>query len=556
MEGSQYDAGILDDDNNIKTKAKQKFIQDVKDELTYGTDNMPVPPLFPCGPSIPPNPFAYLLDLENEEKFPDFHKNIIGSYAKIARALNLKSDFKLLPICDPIALAAKFNVNISVKFPTGFIPYLIPNPPLLALKMKVMPPPKLVAKFPDIPSVPPQLPSFEIPPKIKFPDFSTLFDYSLAFAVGIPKFLINLIAQMPKLVLKLPDIPALLGSICDIAFSSNLFGDIKPDSIVQIAATKVLTTKVVEMVFIAAVGTTVGSAPGGITGGLGRILAYEPPGDETTEEEAISPRDTIVNYANDCIDLAWGKGGDIRDEYAQKLFYVEYGGGKPAENRPQDDQRMLGKEGAITAAEIASSCGLLARACLFAANASYVTKETRVDTTRQDATVELYYDFFKDSYRVGTAISGLIAAATAKGALIPRVQGDLPPMRYGDIIIVERRGDPNSGHAIVLVEDYEPGTFRMKTVEGGKPDPDNPDYGSAIRKVQYVNGAKEKPKQGESRMFVDLNKDLFINGRTVLALIDSEILCTSTVGSDMSNPQPAVVASIRDGLADGYDKEA
>ena len=73
---------------------------------------MPVPPLFPCGKDILPNPYASLLDLEDEKKFPDFHKNIFGTYEKIAIALNMQSDFKLLPICCPISLGFKLGVDL------------------------------------------------------------------------------------------------------------------------------------------------------------------------------------------------------------------------------------------------------------------------------------------------------------------------------------------------------------------------------------------------------------------------------------------------------------
>ena len=302
--GCCVDSGIITEDCKLTPKAKKKFIQDVKDELLYGTDNLPLPPLFPCGPPVPPNPFADLLELENEEKFPEFHKNILGSYEKIACELNLQSDCKLLPICCPIALGFKLGVKIKIpNFPGGFVPFMIPNAPLLALKMKVMPPPKLIKKFPDIPVIPPPIPKFDIPPDIKFPDFSTFFDFTTSFSLGIPKLLGDIVLQMPKLALKMPNLPDVFKAICEIAHESKLFGDISPGSVTEIVAVKVLTRKIVEMTFITAVGTTLGSAPGGLTGGIGRLLEYEPP-EDTQEEEPQSIRDKIVQAAEECVNLS------------------------------------------------------------------------------------------------------------------------------------------------------------------------------------------------------------------------------------------------------------
>lgn len=549
--GCQVDAGIILANCKLTPKAKTKFIQAIKDELMFGTDNLPIPPLFPCGVPVPPNPFASLLDLENEEKFPDFHKNILGSYEKIACALNMKSDMKLLPICCPISLAFKLGANIKLKFPGGFIPFMIPNPPLLALKMSLMPPPKLIAKFPGIPSVPPPIPSFDIPPDIKQPDFSTLFDYSLAFAIGIPKFLLKIAGDMPKLALKLGNLPDLFSAICDIAFESNLFGDMSPDSIVQIVATKVLTTKVVEMVFIAAVGTTLGSSPGGITGGIGRFLGYEPPGDES-EEEQQSIRDKIVSYALDLDGAGYGQGDFLKEKYTSHLFLVEFP--EPQLPSPPGDPRALGEDITYGYASTASSCGLLARACLANAGASYIYDQ-RVDTSKQDPNAKLYYDFFLDRYKTGTAIAGIYGAAKAKNALIPYTGGDLPALKKGDVIITEVRGTPGREHAIVLVEDYSPGSMTMTTVEGGQTDEGNNNKPTMIRKKEYVGNRTVPEGSQKFSMFLNAQGDIVLAGRTVRAIVDSEKLCTDLTGSDMSRSNGALPASYaNDGPGDGFQE--
>lgn len=542
-------AGIIKEDCTLTDKAKKKFIQDVINELLFGTANLPIPPLFPCGPEVPGNPFAELLDLENEEKFPDFHKNILGSYAKIACALNMPGDFKLLPICCPISLGFALGVDISLGFPDGFIPFLIPNPPVLALKMKLLPPPKLIAKFPSLPAIPPPLPKFDIPPKIDI-DLGALFDFTLAFAVGIPKLLADIVLQIPKLALKLPDLPGLFGLICDIALKSKLFGDILPDSIVQIVAVKVLVVKVVEMVFIAAVGTVLGSSPGGIVGGIGRVLEYGP--EEIPAEEPAGVRDQIVDYALSCDGLSWGGGDEIQEEYASKMLYVEFperGTGVSA------DKRAIGKAATIASLSAASTCGLLARAALFAGGASYVYDQP-VDTSQQNPNVRLYYDFYGDRYKIGSAISGIMASAKAKKAEIPVTKGDLPPVKKGDVIVIYIPGTPGKEHAIVVVEDYVPGSFQIVTVEGGQPDINNNGLPTAIVRKNYIHAESVPGGSGNYSMFVDAANDVNMAGRKVLMIIDGEILCTSKVGADMTKSngaQPTNLAT--DGPGFGFQKE-
>lgn len=552
MAGCQTHAGILSaDDGKLTHKAKKKFIQEVKDELIYGTKNLPYPQLFPCGDPIPANPFFEPLDLENEERFPEFHKNIIGTYEKIAKSLDMDSDFKILPICDPIALGAKLDINVSIKdFPGGFVPYFIPNLPLIALKLKFMPPPKIAAKFPTIPKVPPGAPKFEIPPKIDKPDVVfTFFDFSYAYVIGIPKLLLNLVAQLPKLILKMSYLPGVFEAICDIAFQSQIFGDIKPESIVQITAVKVLTRKVVECSFIAAVGTTIGSAGGGVTGGIGSFLGYDPY-DDGQKEPPPTVRDEIIRYAERCIDLAWGPKGDTRESYCQHLLYAEWGDGEGPKD-PKDpayDPRVLPKAEVINKAKLASSCGMFVRACLAAAGATYVYMyrdaplKSKVKTTGSG--IDLWYDFFKDEYRIiddggGLAIAGIIQAADRKGATIPITKGDLPALKRGDVIVIYNPKISGKEHAIILYEDYVPGSFHLVTVEGGQADLDNGDRPTAIRKKEYFERSqlKKNAKEVQYDMYVEpYTNDVVIGNRKILRLIDSEILCTDPTGSNMMQP--------------------
>lgn len=553
-DGCIVHAGIIDDKCKLTQIAKDKFIKQMKEELTFGTEALPTPPLFPCGPPVPPNQFAKLLELEDEEKFANFHANILGAYQKIACALNMQSDFKILPICDPVALAFKLGIDFKIeKFPSDFIPFFIPNPPLLALKLNVMPPPKIIAKFPSIPTIPPPIPKFDIPPNLKMPDFKTLFEMSISFITGIPKLILDLVAQMPQLVLKLASPPDLFKFICDLAFKANIFGPINATSTTQIVAVKVLTTKVVEMALISAIGTTIGSAPSGITGGLGKLLGYVPPS-TTTNNSSSAPniREKITSYALELDGTGYGADTEKQDKYASRLLSVEY---PEPSSLPQPDPRAIGKIRTLQLLKTMSSCGLVARACLAAAGASYVF-DSKVDTSKQDPSINLYYDFFLDRYKTGTAIAGIASAARAKEAIIEYKQGDLPALKKGDIIIVSNKSNAGSEHVIVLVEDYEPGSFSLTTIEGGQRDDGNDGRPTYVKKNTYVQGRTVPKDSGNVSMYLNNNNEIVLAGRTVYMLIDGEKLCTNTKGSDMTKSNGPISLSLNDSSGFGFQELA
>lgn len=555
--GVLYHAGILETDEKLTQRAKDLFIEDIKKELTLGSEGYT--PLFPCGPKIEPNPHAHLLDLEDENKFPDFHAQILkGQYEKIAGMLNLTGGFMILPICDPLALAFAMgiDVDLNISFPDGFLEYLFPNLPKLAVDLELMPPVKLAAKFPGLLTLPPKLPiSFTIPPipKPAF-GFDPGLNIDLLFPLKIPSVLLKLIAQIPSLILDIPNLP---GAVCNLVFKAGLF-NVLPTATVKIVAYKVLVRKISEMLMILAVGKTVGSSPSGITGGLGTKLGYQPPVVDQNKKKS-EPRKKIVQYAEDCVDLSWGDKSQ-RDEYVQRLLYTEYGDGSRRDNLKTDDPlydpRVIGKKKCIEKASSMSSCGMLARAAMMAGGASYVFMYAGQPQLNKNQKVGRYYDFFTDEYRLisgqGIAIGALIQAAKSKGAIIPKQKYDLPSLQAGDIIIVYDPRVSNREHVMLVAEDYDPGSLELITIEGGQPDPRNKNKPTAVRKKTYrnINDQEVKNKKNvlDSPYGFEVTRQgtVRFSGREILSIIDGELLCTSKIGSDTSSPTKTIDHDIFD----------
>ena len=505
-----------------KTGAKQKFIQAVKDELSgnsgFGFD-------FPCGKKNPPIPPEQLadLDLENEEKFPDFHKNILGHYLEVAKSLDAKSQFTLLPICDPTALA-KEKFGKTIKIGKGnledFIAFAVPNIPLLALKLELKPP-ELAAKLPKLMDVPPKIPTFKINlptlPQLTLPGFSipgfTLLDFQIAFQLKMPDFMPKLLAKMPSFILKIVtlNIPGVLGDVCKlIAEDSKMFGDKKQDDegntqdTLLNASRKVLAKKTAEMSLIHAMSQTIGSSPTGLVGGFTKIIGYEPalgeePPPKENEEDEI--RDRMMSYALSCDGLSYSR---HPVEYTRALFYKE---------ATSPENTLEFKQGMGSAATV-YSCGCFARAVLRVGGAQFWWAQDKVfkNTEKQavgvgikvpnnpgpekikveDSSKVIMHDYFNDYYYPRyNVINDLIAIARVRKAFREKYfkNGVWPPnalyntqgvylekgdkILRGDIIIVRDEHTDNP-HVGVVTDDYTHGVSNyLETVDGGQTDRHN-----------------------------------------------------------------------------------
>lgn len=514
--GCQRDAGILEgdgDNRELTFKAKQKFIEDVKNELLFGSAGVPTPPL-PCGPEFPAVPFANQIELEDEEKYPEFHKNALGMYREIAKALDVDSQFTIPPIFDPLALAVSLNIKPPrLKFPAEFSIYGI-SIPLLAIKLGLEPP-ELTAKFPTL--IVPPIPKIDLPlpVDIKIPDFQALFDFSFWPNIMLD-VMVNLMLQMPSLFLKLLSFD--LSAFCDAVFTAKPFGDFDPNSaIVWAVVGKVLVRKTAECVSIAVVASTIGTASGGVTGNLGSHYGYDPPEQEYGEEESI--RDKIVKAAKSMSGEAWSKDKqrlkDANNDYEKaNLKYTQWifpnrispppdpSKPIPEYNKQKTIERL---KLAYGAASEASSCGLFVRGCFMRGGA--------LDPRN------VYY--FNVPYRDATAISGLIQVANLRGAIIPFSKNNIPALKRGDAILVKRPSEPNSEHVLMLTEDFPGGVDSVAYgIQGGSPDAGNPKSGStAISESSFKffvkNGTVRAGDEDEYRAW------------EVLKLIDAEKICTN-----------------------------
>jgi hypothetical protein len=368
--GCMVHIGVLDNNKKLTEKAKRKFIDEVKDVLKYGTENIPdnSKPKFKCGEGLPPDPASAeaLKDLEDEKKFPDFHKNTLGIYEKIANSLDVEGNFSLLPaMADPVALAGGFDASIPApSFPEGYAPYfaglLVPKMAadlVKAGKTEFVVPVKLLEKLPSLAS-PPQPPAFEVPPKLPLPAsvtvvsnsptpgmervppvipqnaLSTLATIHVSAAEGIPKLIVQVIAKMPSILAKLPKIDEAIAEICGLVRDSGIFGEIKDSSTTQKAATIVLSRKTSECILINAIANTVGSAPGSLTSGIAGVTSDNSKGPDVDRYDAIpqelppprpdkpTPVQRALMRGQELAGTSYGN-QDTRGAYVSGLFYIE-----------------------------------------------------------------------------------------------------------------------------------------------------------------------------------------------------------------------------------------
>lgn len=290
----QHDAGVLDNDE-LSDIAKKRFVDDVLKELRLGSSAVKHP-LFPVNLNLPPQPSMANVPLDDPKAFPDFHKNVLGQYRDIARALDAKSRYTFLPICCPVSLAVSLGADVpKLRFPDEFLVYGFALP-LLAIKLGFPMPLDLAQKLPSLLGLPIpdlQLPKLDFDPKA-LPDLMA-FKSSL---LGVPPALITaaleLLTKMPQLAIGVLSLD--LSVFYDVIVGSKMFGNFDPSSaLVWMVAQKVLAIRVAECILFYVIGTTMGSSAGGIVGGLSQIMGYVPPPPPSSRSKG--PREKAVSAA-------------------------------------------------------------------------------------------------------------------------------------------------------------------------------------------------------------------------------------------------------------------
>lgn len=267
---TQYDAGVLDSNGNITITARRHFISIVKSIMKTG--EFP----FPCGEPLSPLANVDEIDLENKQKYPDFHAIWIDTlYQEMARLLNFKSQYAI-PVFDP------FTIKIpNIGLPDIFICLAMPIP-MLGLTLDI--------KMPDIPQfmldlslkIIPTLPKITIP-KINIPEISiplpniTLPDFALAFPpFSLSKLIIEFLLKLPTLFVELSlkmlkidfwasfSIPGLFGMVCKVirAAIDEIFGQFRQfltTPFMAIAAFGAFATVVSECLAYTLVGVIIGT---------------------------------------------------------------------------------------------------------------------------------------------------------------------------------------------------------------------------------------------------------------------------------------------------------
>ena len=285
--GTLVDAGFIDTSGKITPEAKYKFIQDVKKELESGGSGP-----FPCGAKFAGYTAAKDLKLEDEKKFPDFHKTSFDTYEKIAQSLNMPGNFSVLPICDPLALGAKLGLDLKVKidFAKGdFVKFMVPDPKELAAAFGFTTPPdiaKFVTKFTAV--LVPTPPSISIPkpPAAPVPGVTVKFDAQLAQVqvfTQLPGIVVGAVTSFldPGLLLKFAkgDIPGVMGDLCKSvhkAFETPSKGPPGGNQL-QLAFTNVMARWTTAMIGSTAIGEVVGTSPQGMSAQPGILMGTKDP---------------------------------------------------------------------------------------------------------------------------------------------------------------------------------------------------------------------------------------------------------------------------------------
>lgn len=293
--GCQHSAGILDINNpgKLTETAYNRIIKNIIDDGKLGFSN--VHPDLPCAADlgIPTAVGLVPEDLYDKEKYPDFHKNVMGNFEAVALALDVKGNFSLpFPFWDPFAIALSLNLAIP-SFDLPDLPTLTPPDLALALNIKI-------PELPDIQALLsiPKLPEFK-PPTIDFnfnlpPDWLQLFDFQL-WPLKLPEILLKLIIPDLNFVIGMISIPPNVCPVIKKVADAGLFGPANAGDLSKAIAIGELTAFTGQCLTITAVSMLVGDGgPAGITGQLGTQYGFRKAEPAAGNDMDSKARNTLI----------------------------------------------------------------------------------------------------------------------------------------------------------------------------------------------------------------------------------------------------------------------
>lgn len=293
--GCQHSAGVLEN-GKLSQTTYDKIIDDIikSGELGFGNVSM-----FPCsaGKSIGPAIGLVPKDLHDKEKYPDFHKNTMGNFEKIALALDVKGNFSFPPpIMDPFALALKLDLDMP-SFDIMKLPTLTPPELILSLGMRMPELPKLTAlvSIPKPPDFSAYIPSIDLNVNLPKPGLDAKFQFQMW-----PLKLLDLVMSLtipPKVdfIFGLLKVPPDVCPVIEQAVDAKLFGPTASGDLTKVIVVQELATFTGQCATIAVTSLLVGDGGGpGLTGNLGTQFGFKQATPVTGNTEHQSARNTLT----------------------------------------------------------------------------------------------------------------------------------------------------------------------------------------------------------------------------------------------------------------------
>jgi len=331
--GCIHSAGALKN-GKLSLGTYDKIIQDI---IAAGRLGFASVGKFPCaaGINLPAAPGIVPDDLADKEKYPDFHKNVMGNFEKVALGLDVKGNFSLpFPFWDPFALALKLDLD-PPTFDLPDLPSLTPPDLALSLGLRIPDAPKLAALL-SLPK-PPEIdvpildlninkPEFGLDAKFKF-DLWPIALIDLIVSLAVPGLLIDL----PKL-LKVPPDPCF---VIDKVVKAQIFGPTDPGDLAKVIAIQVLADFTGQCATVAVASMVVGDGgPSGVTGNLGTQYGWKSAEPVTGNELDKRAKNTLITAFKEL----FNRDPNVKEvQFAQTIAKIEnnYGQAWPGTSKKE-----------------------------------------------------------------------------------------------------------------------------------------------------------------------------------------------------------------------------